>query len=135
MEATDTADKGGGQEGLGVIFFDTYALIEIAKGNKRYEKYIGVGRKIVTKLNLIELYYAILRDFGEVEAKRHYVFYLPFAGEVTDEVVFEAMKFRLGHRGLSYADCIGYTIAKREGAKFLTGDAAFKGLENVEFVR
>ena len=45
------------------------------------------------------------------------------------------MGFRLKHGGLSYADCIGYVIARREGMKFLTGDAAFKRLENVEFVR
>jgi predicted nucleic acid-binding protein len=117
------------------MFFDTYALIEIAKGNPRYKKYLDTERIIVTGLNLIELYYAILRDFDEIEAKRHYFFYLPFAEEVTDEIVFEAMQFRLGHRELSYADCIGYTMAKRAGVKFLTGDIVFKGVENVEFVR
>lgn len=117
------------------MFFDTYALIEITKGNKRYEKYLDLERVTVTKLNLIELYYAVLRDFGETEAKRHYFFYSPFAKEITDEVIFEAMVFKLKHRRLSYADCIGYVIARREGMKFLTGDAGFKGLENVEFVR
>jgi len=116
------------------MFLDTYALIEIAKGNKRYEKYLA-ERIILTWLNLIELYYAILRDFDEIEAKKHYYFYLPFVKEIADEAVFEAMRFRLEHRVLSYADCIGYVIAKREGMKFLTGDVAFKGLENVEFVR
>jgi len=117
------------------VFFDTYALIEIAKGNERYKKYLDVERITLTKLNLIELYYAILRDFDEIEAKRHYFFYLPFVEEITDEVVFEAMRFRLAHRGLSYVDCIGYVTAKRRGIRFLTGDIKFKGLENVEFVR
>lgn len=118
-----------------MMFFDTYALIEIAKGNSRYEKYLDEEQVAVTKLNLIELYCAILRDFGEIEARRYYFFYLPFAREITDEAIFEAMKFRLEHPRLSYADCIGYITARREGMKFLTGDAAFKGLENVEFVR
>lgn len=117
------------------MFFDTYALVEIVKGNPRYRRYLDVGRVLLTELNLIEFYYAILRDFDEIEAKKHYFFYQPFVEEITDEVVFEAMRFRLGHRKLSYADCIGYVMAKREGVKFLTGDAAFKGLENVEFVR
>ena len=116
------------------MFFDTYALVEIARGNPRYRKYLE-GRITLTRLNLIELYYAVLRDFNEAEAKKHYLFYLPFVEEITDKVVFEAMKFRLGHKGLSYADCIGYMTAKAKGEKFLTGDAAFKGLENVEFVR
>jgi predicted nucleic acid-binding protein len=117
------------------MFFDTYALIEIAKGNPRYKRYLDVERILLTKLNLIELYYAILRDFGEIEAKKHYFFYLPFAEEITDETVFEAVRFRLEHKKLSYADCIGYVTAKRKGVKFLTGDVAFRGLENVEFVR
>ncbi len=117
------------------MFFDTYALVEIAKGNPRYRKYLDVEKITLTKLNLIELYYAILRDFNEAEAKKHYFFYLPFAREITDEVVFAAMRFRLGHRSLSYADCIGYAAAMRGGDKFLTGDAKFRGLENVEFVR
>ena len=117
------------------MFFDTYALIEIAKGNPRYGRYLDVERILVTKLNLIELYYAIIRDFNEIEAKRHYFFYLPFVRDITDETVFEAMGFRLRHRNLSYSDCIGYVIAKHEGVKFLTGDVAFKGLENVEFVK
>jgi len=117
------------------MFFDTYALIEIAKGNPRYKRYLDVERILLTKLNLIEFYYAILRDFGEIEAKKHYFFYLPFAEEITDEVVFEAMRFRLERKKLSYADCIGYVTAKRKGVKFLTGDVAFRELENVEFVR
>jgi len=123
-------------EGAGVrMFFDTYAMVEIARGNPRYQKYLDQERIILTKLNMVELYYAILRDFNEVEAKKHYFFYLPFIEEITDEVVFEAMKFRLEHRNLSYADCVGYMTAKAKGEKFLTGDIVFKGLENVEFVR
>lgn len=117
------------------MFFDTYALVEIAKGNPRYKKYLDVEKIVLAKLNLIELYYAILRDFNEIEAKKHYFFYRPFAKETTDDEIFEAMGFKLAHKGLSYADCIGYMTAKHEREKFLTGDVAFKGLENVEFVR
>ena len=36
---------------------------------------------------------------------------------------------------LSYADGLGYEVAQRMEIKFLTGDEAFKGLENVEFVK
>jgi len=36
---------------------------------------------------------------------------------------------------LSYADALGYEVAQRMGTKLLTGDEAFKGLENVEFVK
>jgi len=37
------------------MFFDTYALVEIAKGNQRYKKYWDTERIILTQLNLIEL--------------------------------------------------------------------------------
>ena len=117
------------------MFFDTYALVEIAKGNKRYKKYLDTERIILTQLNLMELYYAILKGFGEAEAKKHYFFYLPFVEEITDEVIFKAMQFRMDHKNLSYADCIGYTVAKSMGVKFLTGDIEFEKLEGVEFAR
>ena len=48
-----------------------------------------------------------------------------------------AMKFRLANKKkkLSYADCIGYQLAKEHGLKFLTGDKEFENLPNVEFVK
>jgi len=36
---------------------------------------------------------------------------------------------------LSYVDALGYTIAKAHNLRFLTGDAAFEGIANVEFVK
>jgi predicted nucleic acid-binding protein len=36
---------------------------------------------------------------------------------------------------LSYADAIGYAVSLRLKLKFLTGDEAFKNLENVAFVK
>ena len=36
---------------------------------------------------------------------------------------------------LSFIDCIGYYLAKKNKAKFLTGDEKFKNMENVEFVK
>lgn len=35
----------------------------------------------------------------------------------------------------SYADSVNYIAAKRLGIKLLTGDRAFTGMENVEFVK
>ena len=57
--------------------------------------------------------------------------------DIKDIDIIEACKFRFLHRAkkLSYADCIGYALAKRNGLKFLTGDRRFEGLENVEFVK
>jgi len=51
----------------------------------------------------------------------------------------EAMKFRLKMKrkmkDLSYVDALGYQIANRMNIPFLTGDMAFEGVSNVEFVK
>jgi len=90
-------------------------------------------------LNLIETYYAVLRDNGEREAELAYSTFRHRAVEITDADVREGMKLRLRTRArkvdLSYADAIGYAMATRTGAKFLTGDRAFSGMKGVEFVR
>jgi predicted nucleic acid-binding protein len=38
-------------------------------------------------------------------------------------------------KNLSYVDALGYIIAGKLGIKFLTGDNAFGGMENVEYVK
>ena len=117
-------------------FFDTYALIEIAKNNPDYIDYSG-SVVITTIFNLAELYYIILKDFGEERAKTVYYKFKECVNEVSDDVIFEAMKFRKQHKhkNLSYADCIGYCLALQHNLKFLTGDKEFKNFDNVEFVQ
>ena len=44
-------------------FFDTYAVLEIMAGNKNYMKYAD-AEIMLTKLNLFEVFYAILRESG-----------------------------------------------------------------------
>lgn len=117
------------------MFFDIYELIEIAKGYENYREYLESAEVITRRLNLIELYYAILRDFNATRAREHYSFYKTFTIDIPDDTIFEAMEFRRGHSDLSYVDCIGYKIAEKEGVKFLTGDKDFQDLKNVEFVR
>ncbi len=62
-----------------------------------------------------------------------------FETSFSDDDIKEAMKMRLrlkaGKTSLSYADALGYHLAKKLGMKFLTGDDAFKHLPNVEFVK
>ena len=45
------------------------------------------------------------------------------------------LKLKINRRDVSYVDCLGYTLAKKLGVKFLTGDEQFKDMENVEFVK
>lgn len=119
-------------------FLDTYAIIEFLKSNASYLKYFK-QRNITTRLNLMELYYKSLRDFGKILADKFYSKFLVFVVEFDDDVIKEAMEFRLKMRkigkGLSYTDAIGYIVAKKNKVKFLTGDDEFKGLPNVKFVK
>jgi uncharacterized protein len=49
------------------FFGDTYALIELLKGNPNYENYSRTDL-VTTEFNILELTYALFRDFGRDEA-------------------------------------------------------------------
>lgn len=87
----------------------------------------------------MEIYYAVLKDYGEVEAEKAYSATGKFLIDFDDEDVKEAMRKRLQLRrkklNLSYADALGYTLALRLGVSFLTGDEEFETLDNVEYVK
>jgi len=119
-----------------MLFFDSFALIEIIKGNEEYKKYLN-EIPITTKLNLMEVYYYLLREKDEQKAEFYYNFYLPSCVSIPDKIIKNAMKFKLKlkDKKLSYADCIGYIFALELGLKFLTGDYAFKELADVEFIK
>ncbi|MBI3035423.1 PIN domain-containing protein [Candidatus Woesearchaeota archaeon] len=119
------------------LFFDTYALLEVIRGNFNYKKYsknIGI---VTTKLNLMELYCRLYVLHGLETAEFYYQKYHPFVVEVADSLIKKAMIFRAENRkkDLSYVDCIGYVFAKENKIKFLTGDMQFENMENVEFVK
>lgn len=118
------------------FLLDTYALVEIIKGNKSYARYMD-GRITTTRLNLMELYYSLLRDFNTATANKFYGFFLQFVLEIEDNVIKEAMVFKLANKreNLSYVDCIGYIMSLSHGIKFLSGDQKFNGKDNVEFVK
>ena len=117
-------------------FLDTYAIIEIIKGNEHYKKF--TDEELFTNiLNLYELYYNLVRDQNEVIAKRYFYQFKELLIPFTDEHLFKAsqIKFKYKKRKISYADALGYGIALSHNMRFLTGDKAFKDIENVEFVK
>ena len=117
-------------------FFDTYAIIEILKGNPAYEKYKN-KKIIVTIFNLVELHYKLLIDFNERLAKEILEKYSKFVVDVNLEIIEETNKLKLFYKKqrLSIPDVMGYITAKKLGIKFLTGDKEFADMENVEFVK
>ena len=114
--------------------------MEYLRGNRAFLKFFSSGHMQKTSiLNLMELYFHVLRDAGEDSAENSYVQFKPLVAPLSDIDVKNAMKFRLSSRAkrldISYTDAVGYVMSKSLGLKFLTGDEAFKNLENIEFVK
>ena len=115
-------------------FFDTYALIEVARGNPNYASYTDCG-VITTIFNLAELNYNLKKEKNKTTADKITDKFKDAVVSVTADDVKEAMDTKTKHRKMSIPDAIGYTIAKRHGVKFLTGDEDFRAFKNVEFVK
>jgi hypothetical protein len=92
--------------------------------NDKYLKYLD-SEVVITRLNLMEIYCHLLRDYGEKVAEDYYNETAGYSIEFTDMDIKEAMKFRLKmkrkKKDLSYVDALGYTIANRMDIPFLTG--------------
>ena len=118
------------------FFLDTYALIEIAKGNAKFERYLN-SDAVTLKDNLAELFYFYLREYNEKTAHSILNKYSRIAGDLPLTTIPKAMKFKHTHKKerFSYIDCLGYAYALENNRFFLTGDRAFSGLKNVELVR
>ncbi|MBI2142503.1 PIN domain-containing protein [Candidatus Woesearchaeota archaeon] len=117
-------------------FFDTYAVVEIIKGNPAYKNHIATGF-VFTQLNLIELHYTFLRDLTEEIADSVMGKYSANVVPISNAVIKKANRFRFANRkkDFSTADAIGYLFAKENGMIFVTGDRQFEGMENVELLR
>lgn len=117
-------------------FLDSYAIIEILKGNPRYEKF---SEKIAAtgKVNLIEVAYHLAQYFPEEKALQIIDSLKIKIIEIKETEITKIAFFRKEHskKKFSYIDCIGYIIAKENNLKFITGDQAFNGMPNVEFVK
>lgn len=117
------------------FFLDTYALIEVLKGNRAYTNYFDVPFSI-TKLNLFELHHYLLREKGDEIADRAAEAYIPNLVDYGLAIIKKASKFRTKHKqkDLSMTDCVGYIFAIENGLLFVTGDKGFKDVENVDFI-
>ncbi len=121
-------------------YADTYALVEILRGNPSYERYAG-GELVTSEFNLLELAYALTRDYGREKAVEILRIVRAFIVIIqpTDEDYAEASALRIESkkqcRNLSLIDALGYVLAKRLKIPFLTGDREFEELDGVEYVK
>jgi predicted nucleic acid-binding protein len=116
-------------------FFDTYALIEMQRGNPAYGPFKAASIR-THQMNLYEFAWATARAGSEALAREQLDRMAPSLLPADLEDLFAAVRFRSGRTRdrVSYVDALGYVLARRHGLRFLTGDPAFEGLENVEFV-
>ena len=117
-----------------LFFFDTYAFFEIINGNPNYKSYTDV-KFVTTIFNMAELNYNLKKEKDKKVVDEYTDKYSKFTVEVTNDDIKKAMDFKTAHRKLSIPDAVGYTVAKRLGIRFLTGDKDFESIENVEFVK
>lgn len=117
-------------------YFDTYAIIELLKGNLKYE-FVKEKTVVTSAMNLAEVYYSLLLENGRETADTildklncEYI-------NITIESAKKSALFRHKHKKakMSYIDCLGYTLAQENTLLFLTGDKEFEKLENVAFVK
>lgn len=115
-------------------FLDTYALVEILNGNPAYRGELdGAGTSLY---HLFELHVQLARLRDEPTADAVFGDLRPLAAEVEDADVLAASRFKRAHpkKRLSYADVLGYAMARQRGIAFVTGDAAFRGMDGVRFI-
>ena len=122
------------------LFADTYALIELLKGNPNYQNYAHADL-IATEFNILELTYALFRDFGRDEAEkvlklvRDRIEILPTDdSDYLDTSEFRKSANKTGKK-LSLIDALGYSCSIKLRIKFLTGDREFIEMENVEYIK
>ena len=122
--------------GVNDYFFDSYALIELIKGNPNYFRYKEQAVNI-TLFNLVEVAYSVFLDYGKDKAQEVYKKFREYVQDVDEETLFYALELKtmFKKRHLSYADCIGYAFARKHSLRFLTGDKEFENMAFLEFVR
>ena len=118
------------------FFCDTYAMIEIIKGNKNYDRYTDFIL-VTSELNLMELYYSLFRDFGKSVAEKYFKEWEESAVRIPTSIIQAAMEFKYMHNKekLSYVDCMGYIYSLVNEMPFITGDSKFENKIGVEFVK
>ena len=117
-----------------IKYLDTYALIEISKGNPHFSHYLS-QQFIILDLTLAEFYGVLLREDGERTADYWFKKLQPYSINTDQLTLIEAVKFRhqQKERNISFFDAVGYVYSLKNNYHFVTGDKEFENLKGVEF--
>lgn len=115
---------------------DTYALMEIYLGNKKFLHYLN-SDFVITDLTLVEFYGVILKEYDEQTAEYWYKKLGQYSIPLDNLILKEAIKFKHHHKKqrISFFDSVGYIFSLSNGFKFVTGDKEFEKMEGVEFIK
>ena len=121
------------------VLLDSWAWIEYWRGSKNADKagsYIESSEEaIASSVNLAEIYFWILRQYGQkqAEAKKGILEQRCFIMNLDPSIAVEAAKIK-HDRKMALADSIVLATAIKSNAKVATGDPDFKGLKEVIFI-
>lgn len=115
---------------------DTYALIEITKGNPKFHRFT-TNDFAISELTFTEFYYVLLKEHNEKTAEYWHKKLSPYIARASVEITTEAANFRFKHKTqkFSFFDAFGYVFAMDNKMEFVTGDKEFKSLPKVIFVK
>lgn len=120
-------------------FYDSYAILAFTSGRPAYREYFEEEDGVLTKLNLLEVFYRSLEQYDFKAASDILESFSKYLIDFESDDIAGSMKLKLelkrkGHN-LSYADALGYFLSRKMDIKFLTGDRTFKGLSGVEYMQ
>jgi predicted nucleic acid-binding protein len=123
-----------------IVLIDSWAWVEFFAGSKTGElvkNYVMDENQeiIISSINLAEIYRIALDRFDEkaAEKRRRAMITRCYLIPVDEEIAIMGARFR-HERDWGLGDAFIYATAIREGAKVLTGDPHFKGLDDVIFL-
>lgn len=124
------------------VLVDSWAWIEYFKGSaagRKVKELIENSQEkvIVSMVNIAEVYNSFLRDYPDneryAEASKKAMKQRSYIYDVDETIAVESAKIK-HEKKWGLGDSIIYATATREGAKVLTGDPHFKGLNDVIFL-
>ena len=121
------------------VLLDSWIWIEYWRGSKNADKagsYIESSEEaIVSSINLAEIYFWILRQYGqkEAEAKKRILEKRCFIVNLDPDIAVEAAKIK-HDRKMALADSIVLATAIKSNTKVVTGDPDFEGSKEVIFI-
>jgi predicted nucleic acid-binding protein len=119
-----------------IICLDTYALVEIEKGNPFYKNIVN-KKFVIAEPVLAEFFYVLLKERDEKTALYWMNKLRPFSKSINLDVWIKSIKYRYDNKkqNLSIFDCIGYIYSLENKMRFVTGDKAFLKKKNVLFIK